>query len=261
MIDRVQTYWNTRPCNINHSPAQVGSHAWSVEVTQRKYFVEPHIIPFAEFWRWKGKRVLEIGCGLGTDTITFAQYGAQVTAVDLSAASLALAQGRAELHNVAHKITFQEANAERLTDSVLMLPYDLIYSFGVLHHTPNPVQALAQAYLYANDQTRLKIMLYHRLSTKAARLALSGGIRRQSEAQADCPVTYTYTVGQARRLVESAGFKVERIQIAHIFPYQIESYKRYEYVKASPWNVMPKRVFERLEQMVGWHLLIDARIA
>lgn len=261
MIENVQAYWDTRPCNISHSSALVGTQEWSTEVSQRKYFVEPHIIPFAEFWNWNGKRVLEIGCGLGTDTITFAQYGAQVTAVDLSPFSLQLATQRAKLHNVAHKITFQEANAECLVAKLPIQPFDLIYSFGVLHHTPNPVQALAQVRLYADEYTWLKLMLYNRLSTKALRLALSGGIRRQSEAQSNCPITWAYTQAQARALVESAGFTVERIQVAHIFPYQIEPYKRYEYVKAFPWNVLPKAVFQRLESIVGWHLLIDARVA
>jgi len=165
------------------------------------------------------------------------------------------------LHHVSGQINFLEANAEHLTDVLPVQPFDLIYSFGVLHHTPNPAQALEQLREYTHDGTRLKLMLYNRLSTKALRLALSGGIRRQSEAQTGCPVTWTYTKAQARTLVEGAGFKVERIQVAHIFPYQIEAYKRYEYVKAFPWNMMPKHLFQRLERLVGWHLLIDARVA
>ena len=62
---------------------------------KRKYFVEPHIPAFAQFERWKGKKVLEVGCGIGTDAINFARAGARVTAVDLSDESLKLAKQRA----------------------------------------------------------------------------------------------------------------------------------------------------------------------
>ena len=65
-ISRVKEYWDQRPCNIRHSPAPIGSRQYFDEVEARKYFVEPHIPAFAQFDRWRGKKVLEIGCGIGT---------------------------------------------------------------------------------------------------------------------------------------------------------------------------------------------------
>ena len=70
-IDKVKDYWNERPCNIRHSHKEVGTRQYFDEVEARKYFVEPHIPRFAEFESWQGKKVLEIGCGIGTDTINF----------------------------------------------------------------------------------------------------------------------------------------------------------------------------------------------
>ncbi len=106
-IARVRDYWNDRPCNIRHSTAPVGTKEYFDEVEARKYFVEYHIPGFAEFERWRGKKVLEIGCGIGTDTINFARTGAQVTTVDLSEKSMELARKRAAVFGLEERIRGQ----------------------------------------------------------------------------------------------------------------------------------------------------------
>jgi len=143
-IETVQEYWDARPCNIRHSAKEVGSKEYFDEVEARKYLVEPHIPAFAEFGRWRGKRVLEVGCGIGTDSINFARAGAHLTAVDLSAESLRIAGRRADVMGVGDRIDFRQANAEELTSVVDGGPYDLVYSFGVIHHTPHPEAALRE---------------------------------------------------------------------------------------------------------------------
>jgi 2-polyprenyl-3-methyl-5-hydroxy-6-metoxy-1,4-benzoquinol methylase len=88
----------------------MGTKEYFDEVEQRKYTVEPHIPPFAEFPKWANKRVLEVGCGIGTDTISFARAGARVTAVDLSPKSLDIAKHRAEVYGLSDRIEFHLAN-------------------------------------------------------------------------------------------------------------------------------------------------------
>src|SRR5688500_7637341 len=124
-IQKVTDYWNARPCNIRHSTAEIGTQEYFNQVEARKYFVEPHIPLFAEFDKWRGKKVLEIGCGIGTDTINFARAGADVTAVDLSAQSVKLARKRAEVMGVANRINFYEANAENLSELIPAQKFDL----------------------------------------------------------------------------------------------------------------------------------------
>src|SRR6476660_6479368 len=102
-LSAVRDYWNARPCNIRHSTKTMGTREYFDEVEARKYLVEPHIPGFAEFGRWAGKRVLELGCGIGTDTINFARAGARVTACDLSDESLAVARQRADVMGVADR--------------------------------------------------------------------------------------------------------------------------------------------------------------
>src|SRR5262245_38982861 len=103
-IEDVQNFWDSRPCNIRHSPREVGTKDYFDEVEARKYFVEPHIPLFAEFERWKGKRILEIGCGIGTDTINFARQGGEVTVVELSRASMEIARTRARVFGFENRI-------------------------------------------------------------------------------------------------------------------------------------------------------------
>src|SRR5690349_856460 len=143
-ITKVSAYWNARPCNIRHSPKPVGTKDYFDEVEARKYLVEAHIPAFADFERWRGKKVLEIGCGIGTDTMNFARHGASVTAVDLTEKSLDVARQRAEVFGLKDRIRFIQANAEELSSSVSVEPYDLVYSFGVIHHTPRPERVIEE---------------------------------------------------------------------------------------------------------------------
>jgi 2-polyprenyl-3-methyl-5-hydroxy-6-metoxy-1,4-benzoquinol methylase len=267
-VAQVREYWNSRPCNIRHSPQPVGSREYFDEVEARKYFVEPHIPGFAEFPRWAGKRVLEIGCGIGTDTINFARAGARVTAVDLSEKSLELARRRADVFGLSDRIDFRAADAEILSEAIRPEPYDLVYSFGVIHHTPNPERVVEQVrrnFVHANSE--FKVMIYHRRSWKAFWILLAEGkgafwrldelVARNSEAQTGCPVTYTYTPASAKTLLR--GFQIDSMFVDHIFPYRIQDYVKYRYVKNWYFRILPRAIFRGMERRFGWHLCITAR--
>ncbi len=268
-IADVRNYWDERPCNIRHSTQPVGSREYYDEVETRKYFVEPHIPRFADFERWRGKRVLEVGCGIGTDSINFARAGARLTAVDLSGESLRIATQRAEVMGVADRIDFVQANAEELTTAAVPdAPYDLVYSFGVIHHTPRPERALAEMRALTAPGGTLKLMIYHRRSWKVLWIVAAQGrgrfwktdelVARHSEAQTGCPVTFSYTRAEARELVQHAGFRVRDVHVDHIFPYRIPDYVRYRYCKEPYFRWMPEPMFRALERRLGWHLLVSA---
>ena len=267
-IDAVATYWNERPCNIRHSPQPVGTRGYFEEVEARKYFVEPHIPAFAQFERWRGKRVLEIGCGIGTDSINFARNGADLTIVELSQTSLDLTRRRFEVFGLDAR--FIQGNAEELDH---LIPagekFDLIYSFGVIHHSPRPRRIVESFPRLMHADSELRLMIYNRLSWKVLWIYLQYGLQnlsrlggliaRYSEAQTGCPITYVYSDREARELL--AGFEVVRMWNDHIFPYQIEPYKRYEYRKTWYFRYMPNALFRRLEHLAGWHKMIVARLA
>src|SRR5712664_2916388 len=174
-IEQVENFWDRRPCNIRHSTKPAGSREYFDEVERRKYSVESHIPNFAEVPRWGDKRVLEIGCGIGTDTINFARNGASVTAVDLSEKSLEMARKRAEIFGLADRISFFHGSAEQLEQVVPPEIFDLIYSFGVTPHTPHPERFLEQLMIYARPATTVKLMVYNRYSWKVFWILMTYG--------------------------------------------------------------------------------------
>jgi SAM-dependent methyltransferase len=268
-IAQVGDYWNARPCNIRHSPKPLGTRGYFDEVEARKYFVESHIPRFAGFELWKGKKVLEIGCGIGTDTISFARHGAQVTAVDLTPKSLDVARQRAQVFGLEDRIRFFQADAERLSDYVPVEQYDLIYSFGVIHHTPHPERVIEQLRKYVGPGSTVKIMVYNRWSWKVLWVLFVYGkgqfwkldrlIAEYSEAQTGCPVTYSYSRRDGRRLLENHGFRVTDVMVDHIFPYSIPEYVQYRYRMVWYFRWMPHALFRALERAFGWHLCLTAQ--
>jgi SAM-dependent methyltransferase len=248
-IDRVRDYWNSRPCNLRHSPAPVGSREYFDQVEARKYFV---------------------GCGIGTDTMNFARAGARVTAVDLSGRSIELARQRAAVFGLEAQITFIEADAEHLSQFVQPEVYDLVYSFGVIHHTPHPDRVLDEIRRhYVGRDSTFKMMVYYRWAWKVFAILfrdahgafwkLDEAVARNSEAQTGCPVTYTYTRRSVRELLEGAGFSVAGMFVDHIFPYRVPDYVQYRYVKAAPFRWLPTPAMRALEHRLGWHLCVTAR--
>ena len=253
-ISAVRDFWNARPCNIRHSPQQVGSAEYCREVQERKFFVEPHIPPFAAFPRWRDKSVLEIGCGIGAAAFAFVEAGADYTGVELSESTLDVCQQC--FGSLGIDGTFHVADAESLSATVPVRTYDLVYSFGVIHHSPNQPRIIDEVRRYMGPDSELRIMLYAKYSWKSFMILLG---LDQPEAQYGCPIATTYSAADVRRLL--TGFEIISITKDHIFPYDVEQYKRYVYVKRAPWRFLPDAVMRRFERTLGWHMLIRARLA
>ena len=251
-IDDVRTYWDDRPCNVRHSKKEKGTREYFDEVEAKRYTAEPHIPDFAGFSDTNGKKVMEVGCGMATEGINFARSGATYTGTDLSTESLDLAEKRFKVYN--EKGNFYLGNSEELSSFVPVETYDLIYSFGVIHHSPHPEKIISEIKKYMNKDSTLKIMLYATDSWK--NYMIEAG-HDQPEAQYGCPIANTYTNDEVRELLD--GFDVT-IEQYHIFPYQIEPYKRGEFVKQPWFEAMPDEIFEVLKKNLGWHLLITAKL-
>lgn len=254
-IQQVKDYWDRRPCNIRHSALEVGSKSYFDEVDARRYFVEPHILDFADFSRWRGKSVLEIGCGIGTDMVRFISNGANYVGTELSTESLEVARLRLAAYGLEGNL--QEVDVEELSVTLQTdHKFDLIYSFGVLHHTPDILRALKEIRKVARDSSEFRFMVYSKHSWKSA--MISAGLD-QPEAQFGCPIANSYSRAEIEMLLEESGWKATSIRQDHIFVWKIDEYLRYEYV-AQPWfAVMPDSILRALKDELGWHLLVTAR--
>jgi SAM-dependent methyltransferase len=156
--ERVRAFWQAHPCGTKFSEAEIGTREFFASLEAHRYEKEWHIPAAAQFARARGLRVLEIGCGIGTDAAQFAKAGADYTGVDLTDAAIELARKRFELFELSGK--FQIADAENL--GFPDASFDVVYSHGVLHHTPDIGAAVQEIHRVLKPGGRAIVMLYHR---------------------------------------------------------------------------------------------------
>jgi ubiquinone/menaquinone biosynthesis C-methylase UbiE len=233
----------------------VGSRPYFDEVEHRKYFVEPHIPKFANFSAWKNKKVLEVGVGIGTDGVNFVRAGAIYTGIELSTNSLDIAKKRFEVFELSGDL--REGDAQKVDTLFPSELFDLIYSFGVLHHTPSIESAFLAIRNLMSTESVFKFMVYSKNSYKQA--LINEGLD-QPEAQFGCPIANSYTKFEISELLLQNGLEIVDVHKDHIFPYKIEEYKSYEYVKEDWFASMPDEIFKALEKNFGWHLMITAKL-
>jgi SAM-dependent methyltransferase len=185
--------------------------------------------------------------------VNFAKHGANYTGVELSNESLDLTKKRFEVYGF--EGLFYQGNAEELTSFIPAQKYDLIYSFGVIHHSPNPKKIIQEIKQYMHQDSVLKLMIYAKNSWK--NIMIENGFD-QPEAQSGCPIAFTYSEEEAKDLLE--GFNILELKQDHIFSYEVEPYRKNEYVKVPWFKEMPKDMFDALQNRLGWHMLITAEI-
>jgi SAM-dependent methyltransferase len=158
--ERVRAFWQANPCGVKFADAEPGTRRFYELVEAHRYATEWHIPSAADFAGTRGLKVLEIGCGLGTDGAQFAKAGADYTGVDLTGAAVELSRKHFKLFNLPGN--FQTADAEKL--DFADESFDLVYSHGVLHHTPDTAKAIREIHRVLRPGGRAIVMLYHRNS-------------------------------------------------------------------------------------------------
>lgn len=219
--ERVREHWEREPCGTSTAASLPGTPNFYAEVERERYRLEPYIDSFAEFDRWNGRRVLEVGVGLGTDFVRFVRAGADAVGIDLTEAAVSAVKQRLAQEGLAADVLV--ADAEQLPFDTAS--FDLVYSYGVLHHTPDTSAAVEEVRRVLRPDGEARIMLYSRRSWFAfAAWALWGLGRGRpwasiSSVLADnleSPGTKAYTLAELERLF--AGFSQVRFR-REVTPY------------------------------------------
>jgi 2-polyprenyl-3-methyl-5-hydroxy-6-metoxy-1,4-benzoquinol methylase len=248
----IKQYWDRQPCNINHSREPVGTEQYFNEVTEKRYRAEPHILDFAGFHQWRGKSVLEIGCGIGTDAEQFVRHGARYVGVDLSSTSLDVCRQRFDTRQLTGE--FKQGSVADVDFMKSLGQFDLVYSYGVLHHFPGIHQHIANIACVTKSGGDFRFMVYAKNSWKYA--MIQKGLD-QFEAQAECPYAEAFTKDEIIAMLGD-NFKLERIRQSHCFMYNVSAYKQGSF-ELEPWfEAMPEVMREAVREYLGWHLLIKA---
>jgi ubiquinone/menaquinone biosynthesis C-methylase UbiE len=158
--EQVRAFWNRESCDADQAHAEKFSREYFEQIEQWRYWDQPFIHSFAQFTRYRGKRVLEVGFGAGTDFIQWLRAGARASGIDLTEEALANVRQRIQVYGLPQPDSLQVADAESLPFP--SNTFDLGYSWGVLHHTPNTAKAIAELVRVVRPGGEIKIMLYNR---------------------------------------------------------------------------------------------------
>jgi ubiquinone/menaquinone biosynthesis C-methylase UbiE len=206
--EAVRRYWNAAPCGTPDVADAEEARKFR-ELERIRYEREPFISRFARFEESRGRRLLEVGVGAGTDHLRFARSGASCTGIDLSDVSLETTRRRLLAEGLASDL--RVADVEDLpfpADS-----FDLAYSWGVIHHTPDTPRAALEILRVLRPGGRLCVMVYNRHSLVAGQAWLLHAALRGRPTRSltdvlahhmESPGTKGYTADEARALFRGA---------------------------------------------------------
>src|SRR5262245_24674011 len=260
---RAREQWGQDPCGAEYAREhELGTREFFDAVERNRYTgYAPWMPDVMGFDQFVGASLLEIGCGMGTDLLQFARGGASCTGIDLTPRSVEITRHRFALYG--QRGSFMISDGERLPFK--SNSFDVVYSNGVLHHTPDTEGAVKEVHRVLRPGGVAKVMLYHRNSLNywieiILRRGLLGGeylrgrsseeimsrVIEYSEHEAR-PLVKVYTRRQARELFRQ--FKEVSIEVEQLTRSELRALS----------SLVSESLFRRLAHKIGWNLIITAR--
>ena len=245
-IKDVHSFWSDHVNNEYYTKEDRGSEVYFKEIEQKRYAHHYHLVELFDEYRnpsQDSNKLLEIGCSAGVDTVQWYKAGYDVTAVDLTEAAIAIAKERAEREG--YDIDYRVANAEEL--NIPENTYDKVYSFGVLHHTPDIQKSIDEVNRILKPEGKAIIMLYAKYSlVNFIHRLFSLPYESPRNLKDHCPVVYTYSKKELEELF--SNFK--NIELRKTYPFT------YGFRFISSW--LPVSFKKFLGNYIGWHWMIIA---
>lgn len=261
--EQVHDFWNRASCG---EELYLRSHdaAGFAEQARKRYQLEPYIPGFAKFDQCAGRRVLEIGVGLGADHECFARAGAVLSGIDLTERAVANVSERFKVLGLHSDL--QVADAEKLpfADST----FDVVYSWGVIHHSPDTPAAVRQIHRVLKPGGVARIMVYNYWSMIGLMLWLRYGALRLKpwtsladmySQYLESPGTKAYTPRQAHDLFKD----FEQVHVDTVLTHgdllESEAGQRHRGAALDiARKVWPRWAIKRLAPKAGLFMLIEA---
>lgn len=204
-LSAVHDFWNERSCGEVYASGDDERASYEAQRSSR-YALEPYLIDFAKFHVARGKDVLEIGVGMGADHLELArQEPKSLTGIDLTERAVEHARRRLNIFGLSSEVMTGNAEALAFPDS----SFDLVYSWGVIHHSPDTPKAVKEIHRVLRSGGVTRIMIYHRYSLVGAMLWVKYGFLKgrpatsMSEIYAsylESPGTKAYTIAEAKAM-------------------------------------------------------------
>lgn len=261
---QVHNFWNEASCGENLYLQGSDREAYESQARKR-YELESYILEFAGFDRARGEQVLEIGVGLGADHQRFAQAGADLTGIDLTERAVEHTARRLAAFGLASRLTVGDAERLEFPDE----SFDRVYSWGVLHHTPDTTMAVSEVWRVLKRGGWASIMIYHKWSLVGImlwiRYAFLGlqpwlSLRDIYARHLESPGTKAYSVAEARQLFSAFSEVSIHTVLTHGDLLESMAGQRHQGPLLSlARRIWPRALIKRLLPGLGLFMLIDAR--
>jgi ubiquinone/menaquinone biosynthesis C-methylase UbiE len=259
----INAYWTAEPCGTRDvSAADRALHFREIE--RERYTLEPYIPSFAGFDCGRGKRVLEIGVGAGTDFVNWIRHGANGCGIDLTAQGVRLTLERLRLEKLNADV--MQADAENLPFPANH--FDIVYSYGVLHHSPDTARAVTEVHRVPKSGGTARIMVDH-INGLVCWLVWAAhcllhlrpwrGRRWAICRYLESPGTKAYSIPEAKELFSSFTAATFRTQLGHGDLLLMRPNARYrKWYHRLVWKLYPRWAVRLTGSRFGTGLLIEA---
>ena len=260
---RAREQWGQDPCGAEYvREHELGTREFFDQIERHRYEqYAPWMPRVMGFDKFRGARLLEIGCGMGTDLLQFARGGAHCTGIDLTPRSVEITRHRFALYGIPG--TFMISDGERLPFA--SETFDVVYSNGVLHHTPDTAGAIREVRRVLRLGGTAKVMLYHRNSLNywfeiiLRRGVVGGEFLRGRSAEEIMSRVIEFSDHDARPLVKVYSRKEARVLFSQFreVEVEVEQLTREELRFLAP--LISETRLEKLGRRIGWNVIITAK--